>query len=222
MSFKDFLLLLSGLAWTIVYIDCIRIGFRNKTYAMPFWALALNITWELVHAIADAGELGFDTQVVINIIWAIFDIFILYTYFFFGKKYFPKNIRSSWFYAWGISGLLISLVIQFAFIRQFGIIMGGAYAAFIQNLLMSALYIVMLINRNGPEGQSMTIAIGKWIGTLAPTLLFGYLGTTTTGGPNSLILITGILISLLDITYIVMLEKVRKAEESRKRATFLF
>ncbi len=216
MSFKDFLLLLSGLAWTIVYIDCIRIGFRDRTYAMPFWALALNITWELVHALSDASEIGFDKQIVINIVWAVFDVFILYTFFRFGKKYFPKNIKSSWFYAWGIGGLLISFIMQLAFISQFGIVMGGAYAAFLQNLLMSVLYIVMLISRNGTEGQSMTIAVSKWIGTLAPTLLFGYLGTTTTGGPNSLMLITGILISLLDITYIAMLGRVLKTRDESK------
>ena len=215
MSFKDFLLLLSGLAWTIVYIDCIRIGFRHRTFAMPFWALALNITWEMVHSVSDVRVIGFDKQIVINIIWALFDVFILYTYFRFGKKYFPKYLKGSWFYVWGISGLLISFVIQFAFISQFGIIMGGAYAAFIQNLLMSVLYIVMLIRRNGPEGQSMTIAVSKWIGTLAPTLLFGYLGTTTTGGPNSLMLITGILITFLDITYILMLGNELKAGKNR-------
>ena len=95
MSIKTFLLLLSGAAWTIVYIDCIRIGFRDKTYAMPFWALAMNITWEILHAFSDVKVLGFDTQVVINIVWATFDLIILYTFFLFGKKYFPKNIRAA-------------------------------------------------------------------------------------------------------------------------------
>lgn len=38
----NFLILVSGLAWTIVYLDSIRIGMKDKTFAMPFWALALN------------------------------------------------------------------------------------------------------------------------------------------------------------------------------------
>jgi hypothetical protein len=42
---EPFLTLISGLAWTIVYIDSIRIGFRQKTYAMPMAALALNFAW---------------------------------------------------------------------------------------------------------------------------------------------------------------------------------
>ena len=47
---------ISGICWTIVYIECIRLGFRQKTYAMPFWALALNIAWETMHAILGYKE----------------------------------------------------------------------------------------------------------------------------------------------------------------------
>ena len=31
----NFLIIVSGLAWTIVYIDSIRIGIKDKTFAMP-------------------------------------------------------------------------------------------------------------------------------------------------------------------------------------------
>ncbi len=51
-----------------------------------------------------------------------------------------------------ISGHRDHLIMQFAFTKQFGIIMGGGYAAFIQNLVMSLLYICML-RRKEPEGQ---------------------------------------------------------------------
>jgi hypothetical protein len=35
------LTVLSGIAWTIVYIDSIRVGFKQKTYAMPITATAV-------------------------------------------------------------------------------------------------------------------------------------------------------------------------------------
>jgi hypothetical protein len=38
---------------------------------------------------------------------------------------------------------------------------------------MSGLFIAMFVGRRGPQGQSMTIAIAKWIGTAAPTIIFG-------------------------------------------------
>jgi hypothetical protein len=39
---KLILTIISGLCWTIVYIDGIRVGLRDKSYAIPFYALALN------------------------------------------------------------------------------------------------------------------------------------------------------------------------------------
>ena len=47
------LIALSGLAWTIVYIEAIRQGIRYKTYAMPIAALGLNIAWEWTCALYD-------------------------------------------------------------------------------------------------------------------------------------------------------------------------
>jgi hypothetical protein len=41
---------------------------------------------------------------------------------------------------------------------------------------MSILFIGMLVRRRSREGQSLTIAVNKWIGTLAPTALYGVLG----------------------------------------------
>ena len=42
---------------------------------------------------------------------------------------------------------------------------GGEYTGFGINLMMSILYIVMLERRGSPAGQSMYIAVGKWLGT---------------------------------------------------------
>ena len=45
-----FLTIVSGLAWTVVYVDAIRIGFRDRSYAIPAAALGLNFAWEAIHA----------------------------------------------------------------------------------------------------------------------------------------------------------------------------
>ena len=207
---KVVLMLISGIAWTIVYIECIRIGFQHKTYAIPFWALALNISWEIQHGIIGFHVLGPSLQVIINGVWALFDVAVLVTFFMYGKKYFPKNINTKWFYVWGIFVLLLSFFIEIGFIKEFGRVLGGGYAAFLQNLLMSALFIQMLIQRNSTEGQSLSIAISKWIGTLAPTILFGIVGSDTMGGPNQLMLLMGIVIAILDVVYIFMLVKAKQ------------
>src|SRR5713101_195578 len=74
-----FLTLLSGIAWTIVYIDSIRVGFKHKTYAMPIAALGLNIAWEWTYAIRGLADPQLQTWV--NLIWALADVAILATFF---------------------------------------------------------------------------------------------------------------------------------------------
>jgi len=208
-TLKLVLTVVSGLCWTIVYIDGIRLGFKHKSYAIPFFALALNLAWELIHA-ARGLAIGPDLQTIINCIWFLFDVGILWTYLKFGKKYFPPNIPQRWFGVWTILGLVTAFLVELAFVREFDPFVGGAYAAFLQNLLMSVLFITMLVRRGSREGQSFLIAISKWLGTLAPTILFGVIGSGAFHGPSFLVLVLGLLCSLFDLIYIYLLGRARE------------
>lgn len=206
------MVLLSGFCWSVVYLDAIRIGIKDKTYAIPFWALALNFTWELLLSLFGYVELGIQAQVGMNALWLLFDFGILYTYFKYGKKEFPSFVSPKWFYVWSVFVILVSLVIQYFFIIHFGVITGGSYSAFLQNLIMSILFIGMLIRRRSSKGQTLVIAVMKWIGTLLPTILFGYVGIKETNGPNHLLLVLGILIFFFDLIYIYLLALVKQRE----------
>jgi hypothetical protein len=94
--------------------------------------------------------------------------------------------------------------------------MGAVYSAFLQNLLMSILFIAMLVQRKSGEGQTMLIAVSKWIGTVAPTILMGVIGIQSVLVPNSLVLVVGILISIFDLIYILLLFKSKKIEKKPK------
>jgi len=212
MSLSNFLILLSGLCWTVVYLDGIRLGFRDRTYAIPFWALALNIAWEGLHAWLGYQHTGLSLQTVINAVWALFDVGILYTYFRFGQKWFPSNLPARWFVPWTLVALDTAVVVQVAFVLQFGVLFGRAYAAFLQNLLMSVLFIGMLVQRGSRDGQSLTIAVSKWLGTLAPTLLLGVIGVEDLGGPNRFILTVGLLCGVFDLLYIALLVQTKAPE----------
>ena len=67
---------ISGLAWTSVYIDSIRIGFRQKTYAMPMAALALNFAWESTYAVQSLTT-AVSLQGLVNLVWALADLVIV-------------------------------------------------------------------------------------------------------------------------------------------------
>ena len=195
-----FLTLISGLAWTIVYIEAIRLGFWYRTYAMPIAALGLNIAWEWTYAVQGLAS---DPQLQswINLVWALADVVILYTFFRFGRREFPGFVTRPLFIAWGVAIVVSSFLIQWLFIVEFGLagMKSAQYSAFLQNLLMSGLFIAMFVARRGPRGQSLVIAIAKWLGTLAPTILFGFLG-------GSLFVIgIGLLCSVFDLAYIGLL-----------------
>lgn len=198
----------SFLCWTIVYLEAIRIGLKEKTYCIPFAALILNIAWETVHLLGEfleRGNVSFSLTV-----WLILDILILATYFKYGKKYFPKNINPKWFIALTFLLILIALFIHYLFIEQFGLMEGRFYSAFIQNLIISGLFIQMLLFRNSSEGQSYIIAIGKLIGTLMPTISTGILCSKTFNDPNFFILGLGICCLIFDSIYLYLLYRVKK------------
>ncbi len=220
--FPLFLVLFSGLCWTVVYIDCIRLGLKESTCAMPLWALALNFAWELFQTVYEYRAAGLVLQVGITTLWLLLDCGIFYTWFRFGKKQFPANLKASWFIPWSLLVLLTSFLLQYFFLLEFGLYVGRAYSAFLQNLLMSVLFIAMLVNRGSREGQSLTIAVGKWLGTLAPTILFGLVGAHGFSGPNRLILVTGLFCSLFDLLYIGMLVRVKALEKRGEPFAMLF
>jgi hypothetical protein len=192
------LTLLSGVAWTVVYVVAIRIGFQQKTYAIPAAALALNIAWESIFAthglVADLS-----IQTFVNLAWAVADLLIIYTFLRYGRRELPGFVSRPMFITWCILLLATAYIVQWLFIVEFGWLDASRYAAFLQNLLMSGLFIAMFVARGGPRGQSIIIAIAKWIGTLAPAIVFGALAG------SALILGLGILCSVFDLAYLGLL-----------------
>jgi hypothetical protein len=63
------LTLLSGVAWAVVYVVAIRIGFQQRTYAIPAVALALNIAWESTYAGRGLATSDPSVQTFINVAW---------------------------------------------------------------------------------------------------------------------------------------------------------
>src|SRR5512142_2317161 len=97
--------LVSGISWTIVYVDLINRGLRDKTYGMPFFALAFNISWEFIYAFVIYQ--GSPLQRAVNVVWFALDVVILVTYFKYGRLEFPKPVERS-FIPWSVAGLVVA------------------------------------------------------------------------------------------------------------------
>lgn len=211
MDIKAILMILSGICWSIVYIELIRGGFKDKTYAMPLFALGLNFAWETLYSV-DQLFLGSEPlQGVVNLIWAALDAIIIVTYFKYGREYFPEKAKK-YFVPFSILAFVSCFVMQFAFYFQFHKVPASQYSAFAQNAAMSVLFLVMLYQRGNTRGQTLLMAIAKCIGTLAPTILGGLIESF-----NIYILLMGIICLVFDVLYIVALHSFKK-EESRRLA----
>jgi hypothetical protein len=217
-GFAFFLVLFSGICWTFTYIYSIYIGSKDKADAMPFVALALNITWEALYTVTGLQNSMTNIQAWINLVWVLFDIGLFYLYFKYGKEEFSRTAPKKYFMLWSVFILVMSAALQIIFRNGFGMAsadmgpfsnlidshLGAWYSAFIQNLIMSVLYISMFIKRKGNKGQSPWIAIAKCLGTLAPTILFGFIFK------NNVIAVLGAFTFMLDVTYVYMTFKNEK------------
>ena len=194
---EESLKLICGLCWSTVYITLIYQGFKHKSYGMPFIALGLNLGWETIYSFYHFDLSDISLQRGINIFWFILDLVIVYQYFLYGKKHFSEKLNIKRFVPWSILALMVCFIVEYMFLVEFGAKPGAKYAAFLQNLIMSFLFIDMLLKRNNVAEFSMLVAVCKWIGTLASTVLFGM--------ENNFILAMGLFCCLIDMIYIALL-----------------
>ncbi|WP_258088906.1 transmembrane-type terpene cyclase [Weissella fangxianensis] len=199
-----FLQLLSGICWSIVYIELIRKGIKDRTYGMPVFALGLNFAWETIYAFSGLTTSITDPQSWVNLIWALLDVGIIVTFFRYGKRDFP-NLFQNYFYLGSIAIFIVCFIFQFAFLFEFGNHWGSIYSAFAQNAAMSILFVSMLLSRNSSRGQSQLMAYSKWIGTLAPSILGGLIEQV-----NIYVILTGVICFVFDLVYIILLSKIDK------------
>ena len=203
----NILIIISGICWSVVYVDSIRTGFKQKTYCMPLFALGLNIAWEGIYASMDLfvrQEIG--AQAIANTAWFLLDIFIVITFIKYGREEMEGELGKKWFVPWTVLVLAVCVVLQLLFIYEFGDVEGEKYSAYIQNIVMSVAYLYMLNRRKSSKGQTMLIAVCKCVGTLTPTI-YG----TLEG--NMFILVTGIICFVFDLMYIYFLHYVKGKEK---------
>lgn len=103
-------------------------------------------------------------QVAVNALWILLDIIILNTYFKYGKKEWPEIFSPKLFAPWSVLILICCSALQIVFIEEFGFVMAAQNSAFLQNLLMSVMFISMFVRRGDMEGQSLLLGIFQKLG----------------------------------------------------------
>ncbi|GAA4298677.1 hypothetical protein [Nibribacter koreensis] len=165
---SHFLMIGSGVFWTITYLLILRRGYLDKTYGMPMAALCANLAWEFIFSFVHPHPAP---QLYIDYLWLLFDIGILVQYLRYGSKEFPDHLPRALFYPTFAFSLIFAALLIAAISREFNEYI-GIYAAFGQNLMMSILFVRMYLKRYHVQGQSIYIALAKLIGTVFPSVLF--------------------------------------------------
>lgn len=205
------LMLGSGLFWTITYILMIRQGMRDHTYGMPLVALCANLSWEFIFSFVHPHG---PIQRSVNIVWLSFDAIILLQLLRYGPREFADLPRAMFYLGFGLT-LVTSFCLVLLLSYEFND-WTGAYAAFGQNLLMSALFIVMLYRRRSLRGQSLSIGLCKLIGTALASLAF-YLYVTSFQQSVLLPFLYGAIL-VYDLLYVGMVYAQRRVENQQRRA----
>jgi hypothetical protein len=195
---KDVLYFIMFTCWTAVYIEATRIGIRDRTYAMPVVALALNFAWETTYGIFGLLYFRDRAQTWWTVMWILTDLGIIYTYFTYGRAEFPSFVTRRVFVAGSLLVFVIAFLLQAACLLEiYGPLGAINYSAFMQNALMSGSFIAMFVARGGSRGQSLTLAVCKCIGSLSPILCLGR--------TSIYVVLVGLVIVTLDVIYIGLL-----------------
>lgn len=75
-----------GLAWILAYVEAIRLGVRQRTYAIPCIPIFLNITWEITYVFTLPINSDTIVYITINAAWFLLDIGILATFLLYGRR----------------------------------------------------------------------------------------------------------------------------------------
>ncbi|AJS61459.1 hypothetical protein UB51_09325 [Paenibacillus sp. IHBB 10380] len=179
-----------ALFWIIVYILIIYKGFKDQSCGMPLASICANITWEFLFTFLMPFH---PLQQIVTLVWFLLDCIILLQFLYYSKNSYPKRTLHA----------SVCFLIVIAFLLQYGMAVEfhdkmGIYSAFGINLLMSILFIKMLLIKE-LQGQSLSIAYFKMIGTLCASILCYSIY------PQSILLtIMYILIFILDVVYILL------------------
>ncbi|MCO4772053.1 MAG: hypothetical protein KDA24_18620 [Deltaproteobacteria bacterium] len=196
------LLAAGGAMWIAVYLIVIARGFKDEACGMPLVALAVNFSWELMWGVVIPDKPPMDT---INQVWAGIDLIIVLQYLRWGRRDFPAHAPRSWF----VPMVLGTFAAAMAFI-YFGTYefrdweVGGAYIAYLDNVMMSALFLHWAMTRDHVLGQSMWVAVLKGVGTATLSVAGLRINEAVLGGSPFLSTMF-VLCGVLDAAYIVLL-----------------
>ncbi|KAJ3038908.1 hypothetical protein HDV00_012830 [Rhizophlyctis rosea] len=159
---------LGCILWNYTYIDLLLRNGREKTYGMPLAGICLNLAWEFIYSTIHPLKAPWSPHHFVSISWFFIDCGMMYQTVKYGRKEWEHVpfVRNNLGLIAG-TGVIASFFLITGFVLDYeplgvdtGIITG-----YLVNITLSISFIAMLFNRKSLRGQSLGIAVSKFLGT---------------------------------------------------------
>lgn len=193
-----FVVSIFDLGWITLYVLAIRRGFLDKTFGVPIVALFLNIAMDIINIFVVASPAP---QLIVNVMFLLLQLVILYQVFRWWRSDF--STIPTWQFA-----TLMGIAAVFGFLLLFNIVRefdeSPAWrASWIDTFINACLFIGMFYRRPDLRGQSVVIALLKWVSTW-PLMLALYLMPPEGFEGSFLLPVLYVGIFILDLYYVVI------------------
>ena len=192
----------TAIGWTLTYLLAIRQAVVDGRVGIPAYLVAVDFAWEftLTFVLQQTPR-----QRQIDLVWLICDAVLLYQVFRFGHADHPRLSPRA--FRWSVIGVAVwAALAVLAGASEFHDT-DGMYTGMIIQVPLSAAFLLMLSRRGSSVGQSMYIAVAKFVGSLAAGLTAFLVYPA-----HHLFLVLVPTYVALDIAYLVRLRRVMRAE----------
>jgi hypothetical protein len=182
--------------WVVAYVAVLAKISKYRYVEIPAGAVVANIAWEFVWGflyVTDMGRLfvwGYRA-------WFFLDVFIVYCLFRYGDKQVVSPALRRYFRPAAVLGILFWAVAIYYMVGEGYDTPYGAISGYVLNVMMSALYVVLIVNAGRVEYFSYLVAWSKMLGT-ALLSVFNYM----VKGDDLFLMTLCLVTLLLDLLYI--------------------
>lgn len=154
---------IGALLWVVAYIVLVRNIVKKKFVEMPAGVLCANFAWETLYAFFFTQNMGLVLDIGYKL-WFFLDVFIVIGFYKYGAKQVSKSATPHFrtLFTFALIGWFVAL---FFFIKQGADNPIGANSAYIINILISVLYILMFLRLEDKSVISATVTWSKALGT---------------------------------------------------------
>jgi hypothetical protein len=182
--------------WAPAYIAIVIIAVRKRRLEIPVIAVTANVTWEFLWGFVFRQNMGPGLQWVYRGA-CILDLLILFAVFRLGRTQSLAPIYARYFNLVVVALLASWIAFYWSLHSSHYDLPLGSMSAYLDNILMSGLYIWFVMTRADPRDLSFTVAWSKGLGT-GMVSVFVFMEYPN----NAFIKTLAVMVAILDFVYL--------------------